>query len=367
MLAYRERPRPQLRAHGRALQVTNDAATFEDPRAASVRRIPGVDALKGVLIAFVLLSHTHVFVVGTTSEAGLLARALAEAATFVDLWILPLAVPTFLVASLWIYATRRDGTMAYLLRRLRRLGLLYIVWTGVQYAIAAMLDGAGTHFAFRDLLIGGPTISAVGGSVVYFLSSLILLTCMLEGLYRLTPRLRSALSLAIVTVVLAGFVWLAWVGYYMPFWYPLAFVPAAPLVALFHERGTLLRRVWPIAATLWFAASLAEMVFSASAATVISPYARVSLWAGAMGLMGLIGLGAGSPNAWLARLGTNTMGVFVLNSYVAAAFYALLPRWDVQFVGLVYDLSALPIFALTAVVSIGLTIALKRTPLKAVL
>jgi fucose 4-O-acetylase-like acetyltransferase len=326
-----------------------------------------VDALKGVLIVLVLLSHTRVFALNATVGASTAAEAVASIARFIDLWVLPLAVPTFLVASLWIYAERRDGSLRHLVRRLKRLGLLYIFWTAVQFCVAFVLNGSAEGFSARDLLTGGPAIPIVGGSVVYFLSNLILLTCIVEGLYRLGPTLRTCLCIAILTATVAGFAWLTVLGYYVPFWYPLSFIPAAPIVVLLHGHAARLRRLWPAAATAWWVVGMAEMARSAAVADAVSPYARVSLWAGATGLMGAIGLATHPPNPQLMRLGANTMGVFVLNLYVAAVFYAILPTWEIELWGLAYNLTALPVFLLTAAVSIGLTVALKKTPLKAVL
>ena len=190
--------RPQVEYAGTVLAETLDLA---QPQSSSRRRLHGVDALKGLLVILVVLWHTQGITVVLPTTPTWFQRAvdLAVAGIYVEITLL--AVPTFLLVSIWLYVLRRDGSAAYLRRRLLRLASLFLVWSVIQTAIALLIEGRDVRLEVGDLFTGGPPLPIVGGSVLYFLSNLMLLLCVAEGLMRLTRELRRRLSIGMLCVL----------------------------------------------------------------------------------------------------------------------------------------------------------------------
>jgi surface polysaccharide O-acyltransferase-like enzyme len=181
------------------------------------RRFAEIDALKSIGIVTVVLIHS-------------LRAPFDPAISVVEIWLGHLtrfAVPAFLVASGFLYAAGVDTTARATLRRLRRIGVPYLVASGVGqlwWAIQGVPTETGSWVA--DLLLG----SSMGPYYyVFIIVGLVLVTPLFA---RLPGGAMAALALALVaaqwfvdaaSAMLLPFFWhlrnpLLWWGYFALGW-----------------------------------------------------------------------------------------------------------------------------------------------------
>ncbi|GFK94168.1 hypothetical protein NNJEOMEG_02008 [Fundidesulfovibrio magnetotacticus] len=239
-------------------------------------RRASLDWLKALLITFVVVWHARPWLLD--AQAPFLARACFG---FFYFHATTLAVPTFLLVSLYLYFQGREAKPGYFGRRMARLLQLYLFWTLTQWLTSWAFTGELAPLTFSHVLQGGPSLPYVGGSVFYFLSDLLVLTVLAEGYARLGPAWRARAGWAVAGFA-TGFVGLEQ-AYGIPSYIGLEFfvlyVPAA-----FHAKE--LARHGRAFALAWFAFACLESWLIAVHGLEVRTYCRYSNICGALALMG---------------------------------------------------------------------------------
>jgi fucose 4-O-acetylase-like acetyltransferase len=319
----------------------------------------GIDALKGVCILLVLAWHTEAISIDLGGRPETLARAAERLTAFFYWNISLLAVPTFLTVSLWLYAEHR-GDAAGLGRKLLRLVALYVGWSVVWVATAYLSSGAQARATlWRD----GGTLPGVGGSVLWFLLVLAVLTVLMEAAVRIPARLQSAAALWALAVLTAAFAYSYWRTPII-LESPWCFLPAVPVALLLHNAPQMVRRWQPALLLGWVLVVILEYVFREYVYSEVGTYARMSLYLGAATLMSLFGSLNWTREQWLPRLGQITLGVFILHKYVESAVLTVLPSWPVWVGGAWVSVDRPVLFALTLVITALAVATLRRTRLR---
>jgi len=181
------------------------------------RRFAEIDALKSIGIVAVVLIHS-------------LRAPFDPAISTPEIWLGHLtrfAVPAFLAASGFLYAASGAATSRLTLRRLRRIGVPYLVASGLAqlwWAVQGVSTETGSWLA--DLLLGG---SMGPYYYIFIIAGLVLATPLFA---RLPERAMTALALALVAAqwfvdaasgILLPFFWhlrnpLLWWGYFALGW-----------------------------------------------------------------------------------------------------------------------------------------------------
>lgn len=206
----------------------------------SRQEICGFTWLKAILPLFVILIHDRsIWQLSLSTESTSYHITIQDA---IYLNVLTLAVPLFLLMSLYLYVWRRFAasnreSRMYLLQRLAYLLLIFIFWRFIYYLFDVgdlyIPARGGMRNVYHALLGGGDTL-------LYFLQALMWLMVLTEIL-----MLTNAIMLIHCLLGLSLFIMC--LGYVMPyplnveslrFFSPISFLPYAPLAILICRTET---------------------------------------------------------------------------------------------------------------------------------
>lgn len=329
---------------------------MEQPPLVKSGRDVGLDMAKGIAILLVVLWHAQIII---PRHAALLHAAFAYFYYIVTL----VAVPLFFTASLFLFLSRL-GTrgVGYFGKRMLRLAEVFVFWGTVQCLIAL---ACGVEWPGLDLSVvmrGGIGLPIVGGSVLYFLFNLLVLTTLAFGLASLPQRLREPLAWGVLAAGLACLAGSHWLGDPLPN-YLVSFFGYVPLAYLLRERPGLLARPW-LYTGLWLAVGMAEMLVSKFAGIEASgPYARLSTL---LGVLAILSQCRAHPVdlPWLRWLSVNSLGIFAMHKYFQGVCFLVLAAWGQDYeVWNIPPGPALFVLAGTLVLTCIAVGVLRRTPL----
>jgi hypothetical protein len=319
-----------------------------------VSRIPGIEWLRVLAVSLVLLLHAKPISPCKTSSVPFLL--FYPIAAFYD-FVACLGVPMFFLISMFLLENKFQKERSYLGARLKRLIILFLFWTAIQFLIwgIAIVTGmedshslAGSSL-LATILVGGPPLPIVGDSVIYFISDLVLLTVVhyfIRGYLRSKNAKIVAISLFLVffyigpicrnlffTTERAGsLVSVLDLEYYSPLNF-LVFIPIAIWLNESHLNSPHPRRRaqgtprLKVLLGLYLIALVGEIGLRLFTDMPFRVYARPSLLFGAWILME-IALRIRSAPLWVIKVSSLTLGVFAIHKYwllVVKIFFPDLP------------------------------------------
>lgn len=327
-----------------------------------------LDALRGLAIVLVLTAHLTV--VGFSPVPGSrLALGMQLAIGLFYKVVTQIAVPSFMLVSLYLYCRKRLETgPGYFVSRMRRLGAIFGAWVGLQYVAHWLLIGSAP-ITLRTIALGGPSLYGAEASVLYFLFDLILMVAGFELLVQLNEsghgRTVDVLSWAGMAASLAFFAWMDVSGRLVDHWLMVNFVPYLAFAAMVFLRGTRI--------PAWFGWALLVggvmldlyVVFSVADWTIwsLSSYARWSVVGASLVAWQLLRPRLAGAPGWLGRIGALSLGIYAVHDYYKFAFTdALEPlviaiRWGTLSLNLAMTCAVVGATVLTVLV-------LDRTPLR---
>jgi surface polysaccharide O-acyltransferase-like enzyme len=278
--------------------------------------VHGFDYARCLLAVAVVALHTRAF--GLSRSADVIYDHLCS-----------LAVPSFMLISLYLFVAKGDVNGRVLARRLERLVLLFIFWSAAYAFVFHKTD---------DILRGCRSVTGLvrtlvegGNPIFYFFTCLAIATLVSAGVCRLPPRvlwvlaILSICGLWFMSASAGGRLSEELANYYNPLnFLPYAFI--APLIVAQVRQGRLkshAARPAVILAALcaaWAIATLLETSFLHTAdRRSPSAYARPSAALGATAVVGLfilISHPAPRPVRWLSdcSLGIYCTHIFVKES-----------------------------------------------------
>lgn len=283
-------------------------------------RNAGIDILKALCIVLVVIWHCQPVTPSMLPDnyaAALLGKQVLE---FFYRNISLLAVPSFILISLYLFVGKLSETEDYWKKRLPRLIQVYVFWVGIQFILYLLLGG-GLPLPLKTIFRSGGPDLPLGAfmppmpSIFYFLYILIFCTLLTFLFFKLPGKIRIALAFAIVASSCLYFVYTSangigidtrsMKGYYV--YIPLSYY-------LYHYRDKFIQyRV------LFFAGFIlsvfGEWVFNG----MTSAYGRMSVLLGTLSLATIFISGWSKTNTPIRLLSKYSMGIFALHPYALAA------------------------------------------------
>jgi len=316
-----------------------------------------IDLAKAIAISLVLVWHLTPFSVGSVDSPA--QRALQVVLVFLYEQVCLVGVPVFFLTSLLLLNIKLETEgRKYLVRRFRRLLLVFLAWSAVQtlcfcgmHLAHDLFSGEGvTWHSFGMspvalITMGGPALPYVGDSVFYFIFVLILLTLLslaFQALkWRGTQRM-DALAWGSFVLCLLYLQWLNWTGRGLAYsrvdnfivYVPLAFVCRAHT----PEKS---RRIGFLMLACYFA-SVVQDYFLKRHGLFTGFYSRPSVVFGAAATLALLrGFPVAQLPASVAFLSRYSLGIFALHKYWLLATIAIMLKFPLPPSALVLDVSAL--------------------------
>jgi surface polysaccharide O-acyltransferase-like enzyme len=331
-----------------------------------------LDRAKALATSLVLFWHLQPLVRLEAEGTTPLGKAAAAVLTLFNYQVCLLAVPLFFLVSLHLFHARIiERPQDAALRRIRRVGSVYLFWVGCQfalhYAIASVrLLATGESRFSVDLpphllaMQGGPSLPIIGMPVFYFLFVLLVLVVLSNAFQSsslpapVLRRVAAALALAFV----AYFECLNLRGGGVAFWRVDNFILYAPISFLLfgQSRENLLR--FAVAGCAGYLLFSMQDIYLRSEGQSSGGYSRVSVVCGAVALLCFFlrarNVPASPAAAFLSRY---SLGIFATHKYwqliVTAVFLAAGLGAPIRAASFPFDLRSLGI----AVLSAALTLA----------
>jgi peptidoglycan/LPS O-acetylase OafA/YrhL len=296
-----------------------------------------IDGLRGVAIVLVFLHHLQPWRGFQSTHAA-----------WPYLWafyseVTCLGVPLFYLVSLYLLAQRADRGNAYFVKRLERLGLLYLIFSALQ-VVVYMIDRGGLPRGPLYMMVnGGPGLPVAGPPVFFFLFDLMVLVAVMWAYLKLPTRARNVVGVAIVVATVALFEAVSFGGVGAIKHNNIAnFIIYVPL-AVWLASGGIRARVWPALAVAYLVLAAQDLVlhspfgFSLGAGSW-TQLSRLSLPVGALAVVTAT-LAARPPRLPVLELaGRYSLGLFAFHKWAWVAFAALLGGLSVP-----YGAQAVPI------------------------
>lgn len=320
-------------------------------------RDAGLDIVKAACILLVVVWHLQPVSAGMLPQGTALALWGERILHFFYFNISLLAVPSFILISLYLFICKLSEDGGYWKKRFLKLLQIYVFWVGIQF-ILYLLTGGPLPLPLKTIIrSGGPELSfgplmPVVPSIFYYLYALIFCTVLAFLFLKLPKKIQWMAAFLVIAGSCVYFLLTpsykigidtrSMKNYYL-------YAPVAFYLHCYRDQFVKYR-------ALLLAGCVCAIVLEYTIAGMSSAYGRVSIFLGALALVSYFISGwhaASRPTVLLSRY---SLGIFALHGYCMAAVlvpYALLrnsPRaFPLQTIpeGL---LSLLAVFALTCLI-----------------
>jgi peptidoglycan/LPS O-acetylase OafA/YrhL len=293
-------------------------------------REAGLDIVKAVCIVLVVVWHLQPITAGMLPVQTALALWGGRAIHFFYFNISLLAVPSFILISLYLFFSKLSEVEDYWKKRFLKLVQIYVFWVGIQFSVY-LLSGGPLPLPLKTIIrSGGPDLSfgtfiPVMPSIFYYLYSLIFCTVLAFLFFRLPDKIKWVVSFIVIVASCLYFLLTPSYGiaidtrsmknYYL-------YVPVAYYLAYYKDKFVHYRVLFLIGFGL---SIIVEWAF----AGMTSAYGRLSVFFGALCFVSFFISGWTATSHPTRLLSQYSLGIFALHPYCMAAVlipYAILQK-----------------------------------------
>jgi hypothetical protein len=271
-----------------------------------------IDVLKALSIVLVLIWHYQPIQIQAAADSGI-SYLLTRSVAFFYFHVTLLAVPTLFTVSLYLFFIRSDDRGNYTKARIGRLVKLYLFWFLVQNAIYMTFTGQLPEFSLENLILGGPDLPYVSGSVFYFLSLLTLLTLLSAAFLRMGEGPRMLFSVFVALATCLYFMFSLWIGYLITYKNIMSYVVYIPVAyCLFRHKERVIEN-----RHIFLAAFIVSLLFEKAILTVNpSCYGRLSIFTGVLTVVSFVfSCPIRRSHTLVESLSKDSLGIFSIHKY----------------------------------------------------
>lgn len=274
-------------------------------------RDAGIDIIKAICIVMVLFWHLQPISGGILPYNNYASFLGKEAIRLFYYNITLLAVPTFILISLYLFINKASHIENYWKKRSIRLIQIFLFWVCIQFILYLLLGGKLPLPLKTIIPRGGPAIPYIGSSMSYFLFILILFTIWTFLFLKLAEKIKLILSIVIVALSCLYFALSPIYGLSID---PMSmknyfiYIPVAYYLQNYKNKFVQYRICFFIG---FFLSVFAELTFSGAT----SSYGRLSIFFGVLSLVSLFISGWFTTNRPIEFLAKYSLGIFALHNY----------------------------------------------------
>jgi peptidoglycan/LPS O-acetylase OafA/YrhL len=281
-----------------------------------------IDLIKAVCIILVLIWHLQPITPVMLPTEGSVAFWSRQALKFFNMNITLLAVPTFILVSLYLFIGKASTDENYWKKRLLRLIQIFVFWVCIQFILYLLLGGK-LPLPLKSIVPGGGPDLPFGPSIFYYLFILILCTVYTYLFLKLSARIKIFLSVTIIILSCLHFFLSPLYGigidtrsmdnYYV-------YIPVAYYFSKYKDQF-IQYRLWFLIA--FFLSLIAEWNFTG----MTSAYGRLSIFFGVLSFVAMFVPGPMISNRTVQFLAGYSLGIFALHIYaynLCKSLYAVL-------------------------------------------
>ncbi len=295
----------------------------------------GLDIIRAISIVLVVIWHIKPITASMLPDHTAIVLWGGRAIEFFYLNISLLAVPSFILISLYLFVRKLSEDKNYWQKRFLRLFQIYVFWVGIQF-ILYLLTGGPLPLPLKTIIrSGGPDLSFPPllpsmPSIFYFLYILIFCSVLTFLFQKLPDKIKSILGLVVVLGSCLYFLLIPLYGigidtrsmknYYV-------YVPVA--YYLYHAKHIFVQYRW-----LFLIGFGLSIIAEWTLIGMVAAYGRLPIFLGTLSLVSFLiykKTTASRPTILLSRY---SLGIFALHGYCLAAVlvpYALLWKQNSSF------------------------------------
>ncbi len=287
-------------------------------------RDTGIDMLKAICILLVVLWHCQPIRGGMFPGDQGAAVAARQVIHFFYFNISLLAVPSFILVSLYLFIGRMSEGGDYWKKRFLKLAQVYAFWVGIQFILYLLLGGTLPLPLKTIIRSGGPDLplgsfAPPAPSIFYYLYALIFCTVLTFFFLKLPDKIKLLLSVIVIVASCIYFYVCSVQGISidtrsMKNYY--AYIPAA--YCLYRYKEMILKWKW-----FYLIAALLFMVVELSLGWRTPPYGRLSIFWGVLFLVTFFVSGRTAAYRPVSLLSRYSLGIFALHGYSMVAVTVL--------------------------------------------
>jgi hypothetical protein len=328
---------------------------------ASEPRNAGIDIIKAISIVLVLIWHIQPVTKEMLPSNSQTALWCNEALNFFYINLTLLAVPAFILVSLYLFINKVSQIENYWKQRLVRLIQVFLFWVCIQFILYLLLGGK-LPLPLKTIIPGGGPDLPSGPSIFYYLFILILCTVWTLLFLKLPEKFKLILSIVIIVLSCLHFFFSSRYGigigtramesYYI-------YIPVAYYLQKYKDKFVQYRMFFFFG---FFLSVFTEHTFNGT----ISAYGRLSVFFGVLSFVSLFISGWSTANRPIRFLSKYSLGIFALHPYflyLSRNLYTGLPHQGGQpSVGLLIESTLL--FSTTVILTFLFTYLLGKTKLR---
>jgi len=359
-----------------------------------------LDQLKAISICLVIFWHLRPLRLSYlgTSQTSWLDRIPSSLIYIFNHQIALLAVPSFILISLFLLFEKSTQNKSYPLKRISRIAFLYIFWTTIQttiyylfiYRNASVSENAQKvpNISIETVLLrGGPKLPLIGESVFYFLSILLCLTILAVIYHRmLCSRLFKIIDFEkvsglLVITALVLFEAEIWYEKPSPYWALKSFLVYIPIAYLLKQHIDIFATRYSTLLGMIYCLFSIHDIFLESNGVPLGLYSRISIVAGSVWLFCVLYQMSKVKQGFYIfpqQLATFTakysLGIFSLHQYaqliILLIFSSVIQTktkgiWiPISGLGISLNIFSVVVYIFTVVLTFAAVFAIARTPLK---
>lgn len=275
----------------------------------------GLDMAKASAILIVLYWHLQPFEYKIVTPT-IFTSAINGTKHFLNFEITPIAVPILFVVSFHFFLIKSSDEIFYFKKRLVRLFSISSFWITIQFLLFYLLQPMEIPYTrlLAMILIGGPDLPFVGGSVFYYLIVLIFSVAILYTYKRVMPHTIPWINEFLVLLSLIYFEYMNLTESNLPYWRIDSFLIYLPTALILKNNIHRLMK-----AKYWFLSGYILFIFQdlylGNFGGNQSHYGRISIYFGAIFLFLLCNSRKPTKSKICTFLSKFTLGIFALHKY----------------------------------------------------
>lgn len=270
-----------------------------------------IDLMKAICIVLVVVWHFQPITPQMLPSNGAWALWSANALKFFYLNVTLLAVPTFILLSLYLFFGKATVAQGYWKKRLLRLVQVFLFWVCIQFMLYVILGGKLPPPVQSIIPGGGPDLPLWGPSIFYYLFILIVCTVLAAVFLKLPEGIKIFVSVMVVLLSLVHFGLSplygisidtrAMEGYYI-------YIPLAYYLSRYKDQLVRYR-------ALFLGAFLLSLIAEWGWTGMGSAYGRWSVFFGSLSFVLFVLSSRGIANGFVSFLAKYSLGIFALHIY----------------------------------------------------
>jgi surface polysaccharide O-acyltransferase-like enzyme len=280
-------------------------------------RESGLDLIKAVCIVLVVIWHLQPIRAEMLPDACAAAFWGKQAIGFFYQNLSLLAVPSFVLISLYLFISKLSRSGDYWKKRFLRLFQIYVFWVGIQFILYLLLGGELPLPLKTILRSGGPDLPLTPAipSIFYYLFILMVSTLLALIFFKLPDKLKPVVSLVVIfgsivyflvtPLIGRGVDTRSMLGYYI-------YIPVA--YYLYRYKDQFVRYRW-----VFLTGFILSVVYEWAFSGMTSAYARLPVFFGVLFFVSMFISSRAGTNPATRFLSIYSLGIFALHPYWMAA------------------------------------------------